>query len=410
MWSTLNLGWNHPRSSEGGIPARSGARFPSSGTFYDGNVNVDGSDNDGPDSITHEYGHGLMAHAYSGGDPSPGGDHGFGDCNQNQSLSWSEGWATGFMLSARPDGTYNWHEGQPGQAIEAFSSTCHLGETQEGWVADALLDMMDFANDDNGGDQNRGRDKNSDHNTGSTVALATMLRDTMVGSHHNNALDFWYSLAGELSGTTLSLAHESMYYDWLSVTDPKSCVATKVATQKVEEPEALLSGLRKFRDLALKNWPEGRELINVYYRNSPEIAVALLDHPESVADAVRVMRHFSSLGVMAAHHEVFLKAMEENPLAVPEDVSVAIDRILKMLDAKASPELRVDIARVRKDVAEYKNMRARQVLEHVSDLKRDTKPEQLPGIRQNDFSPASKKALEDKRVRELRHKSIQPKS
>ena len=150
VWSTLNLGWNHASVVGGWDPGKIGSCFPSSGTFYDGNVNVDGSDNDGPDSITHEYGHGLMAHAYSGGDPSPGGDHGFGDCNQNQSLSWSEGWATGFMLSARPDGTYNWHEGQPGQAIEAFSSTCHLGETQEGWVADALLDMMDFANDDNG--------------------------------------------------------------------------------------------------------------------------------------------------------------------------------------------------------------------------------------------------------------------
>jgi hypothetical protein len=57
------------------------------------------------------------------------------------------------MLSVRPDGTYNWHEGQPGQAIEMFSSTCHLGETSEGWVAAALLDMMDSNDDNNGGNQ-----------------------------------------------------------------------------------------------------------------------------------------------------------------------------------------------------------------------------------------------------------------
>jgi hypothetical protein len=408
VWSTLNLAWNHAVVVGGWDPGKIGSCFPSSGTFYDGNVNVVGSDNDGPDSITHEYGHGLMAHAYNGGDPSPGGDHGFGDCNQNQSLSWSEGWATGFMLSARPDGTYNWHEGQAGQPIEMFSSTCHLGETSEGWVAAALLDMMDSNDDNNGGNQDRGRDKNSDHNTGNTVALSTMLRDTMVGSHHNNVLEFWYSLAGELSGSTLSLAHEIMYYDWMSVTDPNSCVATKVATQKIDKPESLLSGLRKFRDLALKNWPEGRELINVYYRNSPEIAVSLLDHPEAVPDAVRVMRYFSSLGTTASNHEAYLKMMEENPPAITEDAARSIERVLDMLDSKASPQLKSDIARVRKDVAEFKGMRARQVVQRVTELKKDYKPEQLPGIQQNVFNPASKEALEDKRINDIRHKAVQP--
>ena len=115
-----------------------------------------------------------MAHAYSGGDPSPGGDHGFGDCGQNEALSWSEGWATGFMLTLRQDGSYNWHEGDGGQPIEKFRSSCHTGNSNEGWVAAALLDMVDTANDSNGGNEDFGRNGASDSNSGSTVALATM--------------------------------------------------------------------------------------------------------------------------------------------------------------------------------------------------------------------------------------------
>jgi hypothetical protein len=268
--------------------------------------------------------------------------------------------------------------------------------------------MIDSNDDNNGGDQDRGRDKVSDHNTGNTVALATMLRDTMVGSHHNNVLDFWNSLAGELSGSTLSLAHEIMYYDWMSVTDPNSCVATKVATQKLDKPESLLSGLRKFRDLALKNWPEGRELINAYYRNSPEIALSLLDHPEAVADALSVMRYFSSVGATAANHEAYLKLMQENPPAIPEDVARSIAHVLDMLDSKGSPQLKSDLARVRKDVDEFKDMRARQVQQRVTDLKKNSTPEQWPGIQQNVFNPASKEALEDKRIKDIRHRAVSP--
>jgi len=32
----------------------------------------------------------------------------------------------------------------------------------------------------------------------------------------------------------------------------------------------------------------------------------------------------------------------------------------------------------------------------------------LPGIRQNQFSPASQKALEDERLKGIRHKSVHP--
>ena len=146
VWSTVNLAWNHAVTVGGWDPGKVEVCYPASGTFFDGKLNVAGSDNVGPDSITHEYGHALMSRAYPDGDPSPGGDHGFGGCTQNKALSWSEGWATGFMLSARPDGEYNWVEGTGGRAIEAFAaSSCQSGDSSEGRVAAALLDALDDA-------------------------------------------------------------------------------------------------------------------------------------------------------------------------------------------------------------------------------------------------------------------------
>lgn len=409
VWSTLNLAWNHAVTAGGWDPGKIDACYPASGTFYDGKVNVTGSDNDGPDSITHEYGHGLMAHAYAGGDPSPGGSHGFGDCNQNQSLSWSEGWATGFMLSVRPDATYNWHEGQAGQPIENFSSTCHLGETSEGWVAGSLLDFMDSNDDDNGGSQDRGRDGVRDHNNGNTVALSTILRDTLVGSHHNNVLEFWNSLSGELDATRRPLAQEIMRYNWMSVAAPTSCVATKVATLQEKDPEALLTGLRAFRDLALKNWVHGRELINMYYRNSPEIAVILLHNPGLVPDAVSVIKHFSTLGGAIGNHSAYLEMMRQNAPVIPPEVDTSINNILIALTKSGSTELKADIARVRKDLVIFKPLNIRQVQSRITLIKAKQKPGALPAIQQNVLTKSSTKLLSDDKLQSVMDKLIQEK-
>lgn len=408
VWNTLNLAWNHAITVGGWEPGKIDACYPSSSTFYDGKVNVQGSDNDGPDSITHEYGHALMAHAYSGGDPSPGGSHGFGDCNQNQSLSWSEGWATAFMLSARPDGEYNWHEGQAGRAIEAFSSSCHLGESSEGWVAAALLDLMDSANDDNGGNLDRGRNEMSDHNAGNQVALATILRDTLVGNHHNNVLEFWTSLAGELDSTRRVLGQEIMRYDWMSVLPPISCVATKVAAQREKNPEPLLTGLRQFRDYGLKKWPHGRELINVYYRNSPEIALNLLTRPELVSEALRVMKHFSTLGSTMGDHEAYLRLMGQNPAVIPADVADAMLKLIDALDTKASEGLRRDLRLVRTDVEQ---LRKQSVQDYQARIQKEFESgalASLPAVQQTAVAPGSQQALKDENLQKFLDRLVQP--
>src|SRR6185369_7708428 len=104
----------------------------------------------------------------------------------------------------------------------------------------ALLDLFDSHNDNNGGDLDSGRNDASDSNTGNTVALATMLRDTMVGTQHNSVVPFWSDLSGNLTSAQRPPAQTVMNYDYMPVTLPSSCVATKVATLNLQDPESVL--------------------------------------------------------------------------------------------------------------------------------------------------------------------------
>lgn len=142
-------------SSGGQDPGYIEIQHPTASSFHSGGVvNIEGSDNDGPDTILHEYGHALMYRAFGNTSVSPGGAHGFDDDAQDPGLAWAEGWATGYMLTLCPDGEYNWHEGATegagewpactsqsdfGRAIERFSDAGNrVGENTEGRVAAAI--------------------------------------------------------------------------------------------------------------------------------------------------------------------------------------------------------------------------------------------------------------------------------
>lgn len=342
MWGHLNLAWNSIVTSSGQDPGNINAVSPGSGTFWSDSANeleLLDSDQDGPDTVFHEYGHGLM-HNASGGNPSPGGSHGFGDATQDSGLSYSEGWATGWMLMVRPDGTYNWHEGQPGRSIENFSSANRVGERQEGRVAGAFLDFFDAPDDDNGGTENRGRNGESDHNADRRIGLDILYRQVMWGSSYSDFLQYWIALAGDLSGPTNSAAGDIMQYNWMSLPFETSCVATKVVSRGQEDRERVLSGLRLFRDLGLKTVSPGRSLARIYYRNSPEMAARLAEDAEASAAALVVMRHFARLGEVMAHHS---QGRQSTPKVLPEEVEKAARLVIERLGPKASPELASDL-------------------------------------------------------------------
>jgi hypothetical protein len=261
IWNQLNLVWNHTVVNGGQDPGFVDCCFPYESTEWDRfweELDIEEQYNDGPDVVMHEYGHAVMYYAYDDDNPSPGGSHAFDDMLQNASQSWSEGWATAFMLSARPDGAYNWHEGDGGRNIENFSASNRVGERNEGRVAAALFDMLDGPNDGNGGNQDRGRNSYTDGNSANRVSLVTMLRDTLWGSYHVDVLGFWYSLSGDLTSGQRTPGQTVMYYNWMSVVEPGSCVASKVVAREEKEPESILTGLRHFRDLALKPFDGGR--------------------------------------------------------------------------------------------------------------------------------------------------------
>ncbi|MFL6604760.1 MAG: hypothetical protein ACJ8R9_25970 [Steroidobacteraceae bacterium] len=409
VWNALNRAWNHVTTVGGQDPGLIKACFPASATATGGTtLGVAAGDFDG-DGITHEYGHALMA-AANGSDPSPGGAHGFGDCSQAQSLSWSEGWATGFMLSVLPDNKYNWHFGDTGQELEAFSSkACHTGETSEAWVSAALLDMTDAHDDGNGGDANLGRNGYSDHNAQQRIGLASMYRDTLWGNAPNNdVLQFWYSLAGEIPQDQKNPGQEIMYYNYMSVLPPDSCVATKVATASLDRPDPVLSGVRRFRDLALKPLPDGRELINSYYRNSPEMALLLVKHPTYIPDALRVLQHFGMLGDLIGNNAHFRQAVEANVEVIPAEVRTSVGKLMELFTRNGGRTLRADTHNASTVFERVKALHLVEFLDTVGTLKAQTADKPFIRLAPHAFAPESRKALQDPAIRAVRAKGLPP--
>ncbi|MCA9475427.1 MAG: hypothetical protein KC563_06430, partial [Nitrospira sp.] len=102
--------------------------------------------------------------------------------------AFSEGWATAFALSICPDGLFTGNEGpyedpqewpvcavqangyalqyDGYQWIEGFDilSQNRKGEHHEGRVAAAITDFLDAPNDDNGGNENQGKNGYDDSN------------------------------------------------------------------------------------------------------------------------------------------------------------------------------------------------------------------------------------------------------
>lgn len=404
IWNMLNQAWSGAVTLGGRDPGFVDSCFPEgSGARWDRfweEIDIPGADNDAPDVVTHEYGHAVMYYAYGSDNPSPGGSHGFGDDAQNASLAWSEGWGTGFMLALRPDGRYNWSEGDTGRNIENFSDAGNReGNRNEGRVAAAINDMLDNPNDDNGGNLDRGRDDVDDDNSPNRVSLSTLLNDTLWGSWHDDFEEFWTSLSGELSGATLGDANEIMYYNYMDVPEPISCVASKVAALDTESPDDVLEGLRRFRDHALKGFNGGQQLINVYYRNSPELALMLLRDPELRTDAVEVMNHFSELGFKITDNRQFSQLAQSRRPLIDKKMAKRIRSVLARVEKQASDSLKVDIEPLGRILSSVEGLDAVSVQQKLDDIKNKHPKSQRIQVRPSSQSDASREAAQSDEVR-----------
>lgn len=401
VWNMLNNAWNHASNVGGQDPGFVDTCYPedstSWGDFWE-EIDIEAQYQDGPDVVTHEYGHAIMYYAYDEEIPGPGGDHMIDACGQNTGMAWSEGWATGFMLSLKPDGAFNWHEGDGGFSIENASFTCTDGNTAESRVSAAINDLLDSANDCNGGSTDRGRDSYCDNNNANRVSLATMLHTTMWGSWNADFIDFWYSLSGELSSGQAAPAQEAMYYNWMPVVAPSSCVASKVATEATPDRESLLAGLRALRDNALKTFPGGRELIQVYYRNSPEMAVILLRDADARQAALRIVQHYGKLGAALERHATHQELIRSREPVVTPEIGRDIAVILASLEKNGSATLRNDVALFRRVLNRSANMTLSEVASKVTSSK-DARTPRLKRLHQSDLSPGSQKAAPELRDR-----------
>jgi len=315
------------------------------------------------------------------------------------------------MLALRPDGRYNWSEAPPdtGQSIENFSDAGNRdGNLNEGRVAAAINDMIDSPNDDNGGNLNRGQDGVDDDNSPNRVSLSSLLNDTLWGSWHDDFEEFWASLSGELTGATLGDANEIMYYNYMDVVPPLSCVATKVVALESRSPDDVLEGLRRFRDHALKGFNGGQNLINIYYRNSPELAVALLKNPALMRDAIEVINHFSELGFVLTENKRFRKFADTRQPLIDQFIAARIRSMLARIEEQASGDLKKDMEPLGRILASVEGLDARSLQEKLDDIKSKHPKVHREQLRQSEYNDASKKAAQSDEVTGVIKKYLPP--
>lgn len=413
VFAFMDRAWQHITFTGGRDPGSVEIDYPSTGDFFDDGgptIHLSAATNRAPDIALHEYGHHLMQQAYPGGDPSPAGAHNFVESLQDARLSWSEGFASGFMLSSCNDGQYNWDEGTTenagewpacttqndlgGQAIEAYCGANREGERQEARVAGALLDLMDFANDGNGGNEDCGRNGLDDSNAANRAPLSTIYNTVMWGSGHQNMLEFWNSLAGEITGQTWTDANEILRYNWMSIAAPidLSCVASKVAAAELGNYATAVNDLRAFRDTGLKPFVEGREMMRLYYRHSPELAELLIKNPEARKHGAAVVSHFAKLGAAAKNRKGLEAMFAADGPVVPKDVDASVRTLMKLVADRGSPELRKDTGLAQKQYERVHALTFSQAMKLAEGSKRADDAAEMSPVRQQDLAPASRKA------------------
>lgn len=415
VFATINIGWNHIVTVGGQDPGLVEARFPAVYTHWDPaqRLDVEMGHEDIPDVILHEYGHALMQYAFGGNQISPGGPHTWNEPLQDTGLAYSEGWAHAFALSVCPDGQFTEDEGTSenanewpvctattsndvGITIERFQlATNRSGERNEGRIAAAINDFLDAPNDDNldNGVPNSdiGRTGYQDDNVTDRLTLAAIYRDHMWGFLHNDFVEFFSSLLGDLNGTPQSRTIDILFYSWMPIaTAPVICVATKVAMAMKPDYAVTLDGLRDFRDHVLKPLIVGRRWIQSYYSHSPELAVLLIGSSEARQAAQVIIEHFAEIGRSFDQPQGLERLSNSQEPALPRRVTKSIATMTKLIEAKgSSPELKRDLAEARRFLRAFEGMSMSQAVRHVSILEKVGGGQKRPVIQPMKFAPGS---------------------
>lgn len=123
------------------------------GTFYNtgtNDVHLAAADPDSPILVVHEVGHGVMDETYNDAFPSaPNCNPHFIERASSAGCAWTEGWAEWFPASVYNDPFFRWPDGGSLNLETPNASTPGWddGDTVEGRVAGALIDISDFNND-----------------------------------------------------------------------------------------------------------------------------------------------------------------------------------------------------------------------------------------------------------------------
>ena len=205
-------------------------------------------------------------------------------------------------------------------------------------------------------------------------------------------LEFWTSLAGELSGQTLADGVEIMQYNWMSEPVIIDCVASKVAATKTKNYGKTLDGLRAFRNQALKPTTDGRNLIQIYYRHSPELAMLLIKNPTLKKEATKIVSHFSMIGEASVNHKKLEALAARNQQIVPQHILRSANRIFALINQKGSKELKADVRIVKTQMNRFARLGLQDALKEGAKIQMVDDNDAKMAIQQHKLAPASRKA------------------
>ena len=430
VFSTINRGWNHIVTEGGQDPGFIGVQYPDSCLLSDGTiiscwdpsvevVRLEAETNDSPDTILHEYGHALMHYAF--GHSLVGGSHSFSDLEQDPGQAFSEGWATAFALSICPDGLFTGNEGpyedpqewpvcavqangyalqyDGYQWIEGFDilSQNRKGEHHEGRVAAAITDFLDAPNDDNGGNENQGKNGYDDSNANDRTSLATIYRDSMWGFDFGDFVNYFIQLRTNLTSTMQALADDIMTYNWMSwpITVPvpeTACVASKVAMAMSPEYATVLDGLRAFRDKVMKPLTLGRQWMQAYYSHSPEMAILLIRDADARQSGQVIVEHFSRIGHTLKEARGLERLSRSQELVLPPRVIDSIKKISQVINVKGSEELKQKLREAHTLLKPFERLSVSQAVQQVSAMEKAGRGQDAPRVQPLKFAPGSQQA------------------